>query len=87
MNGVSNMALETVTPAGRGSQPGGGGQTAAAPPCSPTTLPLPPSVLDAATDEQIRQLNRIQIIFARDVTVLQSQAYEAVLKVIDSRDN
>jgi hypothetical protein len=53
--------------------------------CQPggtNTLQLPCEVIDALTPEQLPQFYAIQFKYARDVSLLQSEAYEAIFRLI-----
>jgi hypothetical protein len=47
--------------------------------CDCTTLSLPPTVVDTLEGPALKRVNTILLEYARDVTLLQSKAYDAVL--------
>jgi hypothetical protein len=48
----------------------------------PNTLALPCNFGDQLDDRKRRRLDMVQIEFARDASLLQSRAYDAILKII-----
>lgn len=51
-------------------------------------LPLPPTVTDDLSGPTLKRVNMILLEYARDVTLLQSRAYDAVLAAIsDARED
>jgi hypothetical protein len=48
----------------------------------PNTLEFPCNFTDELDESKRRRVNRIQIEFARDAALLQSRAYDAILKII-----
>ncbi len=51
-------------------------------------LPLPPTLYEDLDHDQRRRLNMVQLEYARDVALLESRAYDALLKVLlPSRDD
>jgi len=51
------------------------------------TLPLPPTVTSDLEGPTLLRVNTILLEYARDVTLLQSRAYDAVLRVVsETRD-
>jgi hypothetical protein len=49
---------------------------------SGNNLSLPPTVTDDLSDSHLRRVNMILLEYARDSALLQSRAYDAVLKAI-----
>jgi hypothetical protein len=47
--------------------------------CGGISLPLPPTVAENLEGPALKRVNMILLEYARDVTLLQSKAYEAVL--------
>jgi hypothetical protein len=47
-------------------------------------LSLPPTVTDDLDGSHLKKVNMILLEYARDATLLQSRAYDAVLKVISA---
>ena len=55
-------------------------------PGNPTVLlTLPSSLFDDCHPEHLHRLNMIQLEYARDVTLLQSRAYDAILRALSPR--
>ncbi len=50
--------------------------------CSCTNLPLPPTVVASLEGAALKRVNMILLEYARDVTLLQSKAYDAVLRAV-----
>jgi hypothetical protein len=50
-------------------------------------LSLPATLTANADDEELRRLNLVQIEYARDVALLQSRAYDAILSLLTRRDS
>ena len=74
----------TITSQSHSSKPGGGPLVVE--PGNPTVLlTLPPSLLDDCHPEHLHRLNMIQLEYARDVTLLQSRAYDAILRALSPR--
>jgi hypothetical protein len=48
------------------------------------TLELPPTVTDDLAGSHLKKTNMILLEYARDAALLQSRAYDAVLKVISA---
>jgi hypothetical protein len=54
----------------------------ACPSGGPNLLALPCSLFDNLDEHKKRRIDALQIEFARDSTLLQSRAYDAILKII-----
>ncbi len=71
----------------------GGGPLVVVPGPSPSggagsvLLSLPATLTADADDVELRGLNLVQIEYARDVALLQSRAYDAVLQLLVRRDS
>lgn len=79
---MSGSSSGTLTSQGHSAHPG----PLVVEPGNPTVLlTLPPSLLDDCHPEHLLRLNMIQLEYARDVTLLQSRAYDAVLRALSPR--
>ncbi len=77
-----------ITTEGHSSQPGGGPLVVVQNPCGGNQLAVPPTLYEGLDHDQRRRLNMVQLEYARDVALLESRAYDALLKVLlPSRDD
>jgi hypothetical protein len=51
--------------------------------CSATNLPLPATLTDDLAGDALKRVNLLLLEYARDVTLLQSKAYDAILRAVD----
>jgi hypothetical protein len=49
---------------------------------TPTLLALPCSIYNSLNQQQLNQVNAIQLEYARDSSILQSRAYDAILAIV-----
>jgi hypothetical protein len=52
--------------------------------CATGNLALPPTVTDDLQGSHLKKVNMILLEYARDAALLQSRAYDAVLKVVSA---
>jgi hypothetical protein len=51
--------------------------------CAPAVLPTPTLVTDYLPPESLRKLNLVQLVYARNVTKAQLEAYDELIRLFD----
>ncbi len=49
---------------------------------TPTLLALPCSIYNSLDQQQLNQVNAIQLEYARDSSIMQSRAYDAIMAIV-----